>query len=190
MTMMRWMSRLVAAGCVVVAWTAFAADQKSHAPYAGEQARAIKSLSAADVAALRAGQGWGLAKSAELNGYPGPLHVLQLADQLALTAAQRARVRAIFDAMQAAARMVGRDYLAAEQAVDRAFADGAVTPETIARLTAVAGRLRARLRAVHLAAHIETTPLLTPHQRAQYQALRGYAGNGDGSRQHNGGHKH
>lgn len=46
-------------------------------PYAGQQQRSITSLSADDQLALRAGQGWGLAKPAELNGVPGPLHLLE-----------------------------------------------------------------------------------------------------------------
>ena len=42
-------------------------------PYAGQQTRAIKALSDDDIAALRAGEGMGMAKAAELNGYPGPV---------------------------------------------------------------------------------------------------------------------
>ena len=58
-----------------------------HGPYAGEQQRAIKSLSEKDIADLQAGQGMGLAKAAELNGYPGPAHVLEHADALRAPAA-------------------------------------------------------------------------------------------------------
>jgi hypothetical protein len=47
-------------------------------PYAGQDARDIKSLSAEDIAELRRGGGWGFAKSAELNGMPGPAHLLEL----------------------------------------------------------------------------------------------------------------
>jgi hypothetical protein len=61
------------------------AADKPAAPYAGQQARAIKSFSDDDIAALRKGEGAGMAKVAELNGYPGPAHVLQLANQLGLT---------------------------------------------------------------------------------------------------------
>ena len=39
----------------------------------------IKSLSQDDQSALLAGRGMGLARPAELNGYPGPAHVLELA---------------------------------------------------------------------------------------------------------------
>ena len=39
--------------------------------YAGEEKRAIKSLSAADIEELQKGGGWGLAKAAELNATLG-----------------------------------------------------------------------------------------------------------------------
>jgi hypothetical protein len=71
----------------------FAADT----PYAGQQARAIKALSDDDIAALRNGEGIGMAKAAELNGYPGPMHVLTLAKQLGLTDGQQRQVIAIFE---------------------------------------------------------------------------------------------
>ena len=48
-------------------------------PYAGQQTRAIKALSPEDLAGLLNGEGRGMAKAAELNGYPGPVHVLELA---------------------------------------------------------------------------------------------------------------
>ena len=53
--------------------------------YAGQEMRAIKSLSPQEVADLLAGRGMGLAKAAELNHYPGPRHVLDLARELDLT---------------------------------------------------------------------------------------------------------
>src|SRR5215469_14793256 len=58
----------------VVGGPVLAADM----PYAGQEARTIKALSDDDIAALRKGEGMGMAKAAELNGYPGPVHVLAL----------------------------------------------------------------------------------------------------------------
>jgi hypothetical protein len=78
----------------IVALPVFAADT----PYAGQQTRTIKALSDDDIATLRKGEGMGMAKAAELNGYPGPKHVLDLAQQLRLTDAQRDNVQAIFEA--------------------------------------------------------------------------------------------
>lgn len=45
-------------------------------PYTGMQDRAIKSLSDADIRELRRGGGWGHALPAEINGMPGPAHLL------------------------------------------------------------------------------------------------------------------
>jgi hypothetical protein len=144
------------------------------APYAGWQDRPIAALSAEDRRALAAGEGWGLALPAELNGWPGPLHVLDDAETLALSDEQTAAVKAIYERMNAEARAAGADYMAAEAALDAAFAEGDPDAPTVARLTAEAGAALAALRAVHLAAHLETTPLLTRRQRHVYADLRGY----------------
>jgi hypothetical protein len=77
------------------------------APYAGWQEREIKALSAEQIDDLRNGRGMGLALAAELNGYPGPRHVLDLAGQLDLTAEQRAEAQRLLDEMQAQAIVLG-----------------------------------------------------------------------------------
>ena len=74
--------------CFATAAVIFPLASLAASPYAGEQSRSIKSLSQQDVADYMAGKGMGCAKAAELNGYPGPAHVLELADQLALTPSQ------------------------------------------------------------------------------------------------------
>ncbi len=76
---MKPLSFCLAAILAIVPVVCFAAS-----PYAGEQSRSIKSLSKEDVADYIDGKGMGFAKAAELNGYPGPKHVLELAEQLAL----------------------------------------------------------------------------------------------------------
>ena len=73
--MKTWMTALVA----VLVGAAPAAWPQTHQPYAGLQARPVKALSDQQIADLRAGRGMGLALAAELNGYPGPMHVLELA---------------------------------------------------------------------------------------------------------------
>jgi hypothetical protein len=144
------------------------------APYAGQQARAIKALSDDDLAALRNGEGMGMAKAAELNGYPGPKHVLDLAQQLKLTDAQRRDVQAIFDRMNATAKTLGGELIAQEQALDQLFAEGNMTPDRLAAATAAIAELQGRLRTVHLSAHLDTRALLNPDQIARYGHLRGY----------------
>jgi hypothetical protein len=156
------------------------------APYAGLETRAVSTLSAEDIAALEAGQGWGLALPAELNGYPGPAHVLDMADVLALSEGQRAGIEAVFAAMQAEARRLGANYIAAERAVDALFREGTATPNALAAAVAHAGETLAALRAVHLAAHLEVAPLLTRHQRHVYDDLRGYGSDAAAHRTHSG----
>lgn len=157
-------------------------------PYAGEQHREIKALSHADIADLMEGRGWGLARPAELNGYPGPVHLLEMREQIALTEAQQRDIRALFDDMQARARRIGADYVAAEQRLDAAFSERTVDPRSLAALVRETERLRADLRLVHLEAHLRTLPLLTRHQAATYTQLRGYGGSSHGTGQ--GGHRH
>ncbi len=153
---------------------AIGARADTTSPYAGEESRAISSLSASDVADLMDGKGWGLAKPAELNGYPGPAHVLQLQQQLGLTAEQRTQIQAIFERMATSARSTGARFVAAEQALDAAFKSGTVDAAMLKERIEAAEALRAELRRIHLAAHLETVPILTPEQRHAYIMLRGY----------------
>ena len=155
-------------------------------PYAGQEARGIASLSETDVAALLAGEGWGLALPAELNGYPGPAHVLEMAGTLGLTEPQRAEVQAIFDAMNAEARAIGADYVEAEAHLSRMFEAGHASPEMLEMQLDASSEALARLRAVHLGAHLETTPILTGDQREMYAQLRGYDGGAGGHAGHSG----
>jgi Spy/CpxP family protein refolding chaperone len=142
--------------------------------YAGQQGRSIKALSDEHIAALRKGEGMGMAKAAELNGYPGPTHVLQLAPQLGLTEAQHRDVQAIFNRMSAAAKPLGGELIAQEQALDQLFAKGDITRDRLAAATAAIAAVQGRLRTVHLSAHLETRALLTADQIARYEQLRGY----------------
>ncbi len=161
-------------------------------PYAGQERRAVTTLSEADIAELKRGGGWGLAKPAELNGFPGPAHVLELADKLELTPQQRQRVEQIFKRMQQRAKSIGTRYIAAEAALDNVFRSGAVLKSGALQVRLRdAERLRAELRRAHLQAHVETTPLLTETQRKKYSELRGYSGGSHAEHTgHHGHHKH
>ena len=175
---MRSMTRLVAVVALATLPGAALAQHGGHgqaSPYAGEEARDIKSLSAADIAELRRGGGWGLAKAAELNGVPGPAHLLELKDEIALSADQIAAISAIFAAMQADAIGEGERLIAREQALDQAFRARRVTDESLRRMLAAIEESRSALRYIHLAAHLATPPLLAEQQIARYIALRGYA---------------
>ncbi len=143
--------------------------------YVGEETRLIKSLSGQDLEEIARGGGWGLARAAELNGVPGPTHLLELADDIGLTEQQRSDIEAIRAQMQADAITAGERFVAAEQALDTAFQQGAPDAEALERLVAQAGQARAALRLVHLNAHLLTLPLLTDAQVSQYSVLRGYS---------------
>jgi len=56
--------------------------------YVGQENRDIKSLSPQEMSDYLEGKGMGYAKSAELNKYPGPRHVLDMASELGLTQEQ------------------------------------------------------------------------------------------------------
>lgn len=143
--------------------------------YAGEETRLIKSLSEQDLEEIARGGGWGLARAAELNGVPGPTHLLELADEIGLTDQQREDIEAIREQMQADAITAGERFVAAEQALDAAFQQGAPDAEALERLVAEAGLARAALRLVHLNAHLLTLPSLTDAQVSRYSVLRGYS---------------
>jgi len=144
-------------------------------PYAAFADRPIKALSAEAVADLRAGRGMGLALAAELNGWPGPLHVLELADALGLDAVQRAATERLRAAMSAEARRLGGELIAEEAALDAAFALRTIAPAALEARLARIGALQGALRAVHLRTHLDQAALLTPAQVAAYARLRGYA---------------
>ena len=152
------------------------APSRSASPYAGQPQREVSALSPAEVADLRAGRGMGLARPAELNGYPGPLHVLELAAALELSADQRARTEVLYARMQAAAREAGARWIEAERELDALFRTRQATPQSLRAALDRIGALQARAREVHLQAHVEQTALLTPTQIERYVQLRGYGG--------------
>lgn len=150
-------------------------------PYAGQQHRPVKALSHDEMQGLLRGEGLGMAKAAELNHYPGPRHVLDLWDKMALDPALKSKVEALFNGMNAEARELGVEIIALERQLDEAFAAGTIDPASLSTLSERIGLLRGRLRAVHLATHLKLRPLLSEEQVARYDALRGY---GDGQSGH------
>lgn len=144
-------------------------------PYAGQESRDIKALSADEERGLAEGAGMGYAKAAELNGYPGPAHVLENAAALGLTAEQRRAVEFIMQAHKAEARALGAELLKRERELDQLFATRAATAAAIETKTFEIGLVQAKLRASHLKAHAATTALLKPEQVERYNRSRGYA---------------
>ena len=143
-------------------------------PYAGWEAREIKALSAEEVAGYLSGEGMSMALAAELNGYPGPLHVLEFADELELSDFQRESVERMFSEMRDESRALGRDIVAREAELNALFAEKRADEARLRETTREIARLKGELRIAHLKQHLKTLPLLTAEQAARYDELRGY----------------
>ena len=154
-------------------------------PYAGQEHREIKALSTTEIEQYENGDGMGLARAAELNHYPGPKHVLQLASKLGLTEEQRSQTQSVYDAMHARAMALGQQLIAAEAELDRAFSRQTVTADKLNAALAQIGHIKTQIRFTHLEAHLKQRRILLPEQIAKYDKLRGYdSGNVDHSTHH------
>ncbi|PZR83415.1 MAG: hypothetical protein DI537_34905 [Stutzerimonas stutzeri] len=140
---------------------AVAVSAQPISPYAGEQSREIKALSQKEIEDLVQGRGMGLAKPAELNRYPGPLHALEVAGEIQLSTEQRNSLEASKARMSARAKALGAEILDLERNLDAAFAQRTIDQIRLNELTAQIGAKQGMLRAAHLEAHIETAGLLT-----------------------------
>ena len=153
-----------------------AAAHSQQAPHSGQESRAIKALSANEVQQYLAGAGLGYARAAELNSYPGPMHVLELADQLALTAPQRSTAERLMKTHRTDARAIGEKLVEAERTLDELFASGKVTEAALAERVREVGTFNAEYRLSHLETHRRLREILTPTQVRRYDELRGYSG--------------
>jgi len=162
---------LVAFGMVAAGISGVRAETS---PYAGMQSRGLKALSEQQIEDLRSGRGLGMALAAELNGYPGPAHVLELGSALNHSEDQRGRTRALFQEMQKTAVALGNDVLAKETELDQAFASGRIDDASLHKILADIGRLQGELRYTHLKYHLAMRGVLNPDQIAAYDRLRGY----------------
>ena len=160
---------------VVLFALSFAADaQGHHQPYATHEKREIKALSDDEAKQYLSGAGMGFAQAAELNHFPGPMHVLELADSLQLSLDQRAAVRALMDEHKAQARALGAKLVESERALEMLFRRPDVSQQAVADAVKQAALLQGEYRLSHLETHRRMKPLLTAGQIAKYDALRGY----------------
>lgn len=149
-------------------------------PYAGQEGRGIVALSQEDVEGLLEGAGTpfgGMAKPAELNGYPGPRHVLDAFEegQFDLSDRQRDEIEGLYEQMRSEAIPLGEQIIETEQAIDDAFSSGTMTEVFLEESIETSASLYAQLRLVHLSYHLATVEILGPEQVAHYNQLRGYA---------------
>ena len=167
-----------------------AAEVDHASPYLGQEWRAIKTLSDRDIEDLLQGRGWGLAKAAELNGLPGPKHLLEMKSDIGLSPEQVGEIETIYAEMRDQAIPLGRRLVALEGALNQAFARRDLDRTRLKTRLDEIGQVRADLRYVHLAAHLRTPRLLSRHQMAAYNRLRGYDGSeSPGSPAHPSGHR-
>lgn len=168
------MSLLVRVTSIAFALVSGICSAQSHSPYAGFEARAIKALSDQQISDLRAGLGMSLALAAELNGYPGPRHTLELADELGLSGAQRANVEELYANMKAESIPIGERLIAQEAELDQALVRKTITAADLVAGTQAIGATQGALRAAHLKYHLLALELLTAEQTRRYLELRGY----------------
>ncbi len=152
--------------------------QSGHSPYAGQETGVIKALSDDEIQAFLNGQGMGLAKAAELNHYPGPRHVLDMASQLDLSETQRAETQQIYDRMHQEAVRLGNLLMAKERELDRLFATNKIDAPMLQSVVQAIAQLQGELRITHLQAHVDMKHILSSDQIAQYDVLRGYRASG------------
>lgn len=146
-------------------------------PYVGQETRQIKSLSPDDIEALQQGSGvvfGGMAKPAELNGFPGPKHTLELASQLNLTLEQKIDVESLFTEMQVSAIELGNKIIIIEQEINDQFTVKTITENALQELLNNSASLYGQLRNIHLKAHLATVEILSQDQVTLYNQLRGY----------------
>ena len=174
--------RTVLLSIVMLTFTTSVASQaaeKHHHPsvskYAGQESRTIKSLSPDDIAKLKRGGGWGLAKAAELNGVPGPAHLLELKDEIHLSADQISRIEKLYDRMKESAIIHGKRLIALEEKLEEHFRKHTITDVILRDQLGKIAQVREALRYTHLAAHLETPAILSKRQIARYNSLRGYS---------------
>ena len=118
------------------------------------------------------GRGFGMAFVADQQGYPGPLHVLELKDRLKLTPEQEARAQALLAAMFAESRPKSERLLEAERKLGSVFTEGKADEASIRAAVAEVERARSDVRLVHLMFHLKTRDLLTDEQRRLYHEAR------------------
>lgn len=167
-----WLSQMLAVLLVVAAMPL--ASEES--PYVAMTEREIKALSAEEIQGYESAQGMGFALAAELNGYPGPKHVLELRQELALTDEQVLKTEHSYQEMKTAAENLGGQIVARERELDDLFTSHRIDAENLSEKVLEIAELQGRLRAVHLEAHLEMMDVLEQQQIMHYVQLRGYHG--------------
>lgn len=170
------MKKLLWTLTLLIAMPLLAWSQASLGPDSGQESNRIKSLSETEVQGYLTGRGMGLAKPAELNSYPGPMHVLELAEKLQLSARQKSETQRAFERMRGEAIRLGKMIVEKEAKLNDLFAKGKAGQNAMQRNIREIARLQGELRAVHLGAHLAIKRVLSTDQVKKYDELRGHTG--------------
>ena len=161
---------------ILIPMSTFSASDHSHkSKYAGEEKREIKSLSETDIEELKNGKGWGLAKAAELNGVPGPVHLLEMKEEIDLSAKQIRAIENIYKKMKQEAIPLGLELIELEMELNNHFANRTITDELLRQILQRIAQAHRQLRYVHLSTHLKTPDILKSEQITLYNKLRGYS---------------
>lgn len=152
-------------------------------PYVGQEKRGIKAISQEDIKGLLAGTGTpfgGMAKPAELNGYPGPRHVLDAFDtgEFDLSNEQYGKISDLYEEMKIQAIELGKKIIDIEKEIDDAFSGKKITDSFLEKKVSESVILYGELRVVHLKYHLLMVKILTQEQIENYNNLRGYTKDG------------
>jgi len=162
----------------LIPFCAYSASEHSHkSKYVGEEKREIKSLSESDIEELENGKGWGFAKAAELNGVPGPIHLLEMKKEIRLSSEQIQKIEDIYQKMKKQAIPLGLELIELERRLNNHFANRTITDNLLHKLLGEIVQVRKKLRYAHLSAHLKTPDILTLEQITLYNELRGYSSN-------------
>lgn len=167
---------VVALGVMLLIIGLRAADAQHGAPPAGAGGLPHHALAEMCTKAfeenIAAGRGFGMAFVADQNGYPGPLHVLELKDRLKLTAEQDAKVQTMLTAMFAESRPKSARLLEGEAKLRHLFASGRADEASVRAAAEEVEKARTEVRLVHLLFHLRTRDVLTDEQRRLYHEAR------------------
>jgi len=167
------MKKLIYLAVLIIFSTCSVANTQS--PYAGQEHRKIKALSQQKISGYLTGKGLGYAKAAELNHYPGPKHVLDLAKELELTNEQVQKSAEAYKLMQEQAVYYGEKLVTKERELDLEFANSTINENILESLLSDIAILESKIRYVHLHAHLVQKTLLNEHQITKYDQLRAYS---------------
>lgn len=140
----------------------------------------MKGLSEEGIRGLINGEGLGVARIAELNHFPGPRHVLDIADKLQLSDTQLKETRKVYAGMHKEAVRLGKMIIAREEELENSFARNDIDSNKWKTIVMEIARLEGELRVTHIRAHLAMKGILSPDQISNYDLLKGY---GPGTRE-------